>query len=133
MDVLVNLRESHLRAILIALCDDLHTRRKVVDMANKLVTAPSNCGGSDQAICVQCSQAFSVLARPENRCRFHPGSMNADYDDETWADTDEKTWGPIETEENMEEWPDAFIWDCLAINAALTLLLFPANNARGDY
>ncbi len=38
--------------------------------------------------------------------------MNADYDDETWADTDEKTWGPIETEENMEEWPDAFIWDC---------------------
>ncbi|OAQ99991.1 hypothetical protein LLEC1_01847 [Akanthomyces lecanii] len=66
MDVLVNLQESHLRAILIALCDDGSTRRKVVEMANKLLTAPSNCGGSDQAICVQCNEAFSVLARPEN-------------------------------------------------------------------
>lgn len=73
MDVLVNLKESHLRAILIALCDDGHTRQKVVEMANKLLTAPSDCGGSDQAICVQCKEAFSLFARPENKCRFHPG------------------------------------------------------------
>ncbi|KAJ3487314.1 hypothetical protein NLG97_g6434 [Lecanicillium saksenae] len=112
MDVLVQLKESQLRAILVALCDDVHTRNKVVEMANKLTTAPSNCGGADQAICIQCDQAFSILTRLQSQCRYHPGEMEADYDDDTWADNDENIHGPIETEENMAEFPDAFIWDC---------------------
>ncbi|KAJ6785703.1 hypothetical protein PWT90_08711 [Aphanocladium album] len=112
MDVLASLNESHLRAILVALCDDAHTRNKIVDMASKLTTAPSSCGGADQAICIQCNEAFSILTPQQGHCRFHPGEMSPDYEDETWADTDENIHGPIDTEENKAEWPDAFNWDC---------------------
>ncbi|XWW99729.1 hypothetical protein V2A60_007741 [Cordyceps javanica] len=112
MDVIASLPDSHIRAILVALCNDRHTRAKVVEMATKLAAAPSNCNGSDQAICVQCEQAFSVLARPDNSCRFHPGRRYPDTSDDAWADHDEDIHGPYETEENLAEWPDAFLWDC---------------------
>ncbi|OAA39326.1 hypothetical protein BBO_06750 [Beauveria brongniartii RCEF 3172] len=75
MDIVASLPESHLRVILIALCNDPHTHARVISMASKLVAAPSSCNGSDQAICVQCDQAFSVLTRAENSCRYHPGKF----------------------------------------------------------
>ncbi|PQK11210.1 hypothetical protein BB8028_0002g15280 [Beauveria bassiana] len=58
MDVVASLPESHLRAILVALCKDPYTHDRVISMASKLAAAPSSCNGSDLAICVQCKQAF---------------------------------------------------------------------------
>lgn len=111
MDAIASLPYSHLRAILVALCHDRYTRAKVVDMANKLAAAPPRCNGHDLALCVQCAQAFSVIWRSDNSCRFHPGSRFADMDDDTWADYGGEP-KDLETDEYMAEWPDAFIWDC---------------------
>jgi hypothetical protein len=38
--------------------------------------------------------------------------MEPDYDGDFWADTEEKTHGPIDTEENRKEFPEGFIWQC---------------------
>ncbi|EJP70596.1 uncharacterized protein BBA_00226 [Beauveria bassiana ARSEF 2860] len=112
MDVVASLPESHLRAILVALFKDPYTHDRVISMASKLAAAPSSCNGSDLAICVQCKQAFSVLTRAENSCHYHPGTRWADESNEAWEDHFVNTDGPMETEENMEDWPDAFVWDC---------------------
>ncbi|KAM3457011.1 hypothetical protein MY3296_001381 [Beauveria thailandica] len=112
MDIVASLPESHLRAILVALCNDPRTHDRVIHMASKLAAAPSAGNGSDQAICVQCNRAFSVLTRAGNSCRYHPGTRWADPSNEAWDDHYVNTDGPMETEENMEEWPDAFVWDC---------------------
>lgn len=38
--------------------------------------------------------------------------MEIDYDDPTWDDWDERCHGTMDTEENQEEHPEGFIWDC---------------------
>ncbi|KAM3445756.1 hypothetical protein NHJ13734_000209 [Beauveria thailandica] len=96
-------------------CCDEHSspdNSRYLILPSKLAAAPSAGNGSDQAICVQCNQAFSVLTRAGNSCRYHPGTRWADPSNEAWDDHYVNTDGPMETEENMEEWPDAFVWDC---------------------
>ncbi|KAM3477346.1 hypothetical protein MY5147_002746 [Beauveria neobassiana] len=110
MDVVASLPESHLRAILVALCKDPYTHDRVISMTSKLAAAPSSCNGSDLAICVQCKQAFF---RPDACRELVPLSSRwADESNEAWDNHFVNTDGPMETEENMEDWPDAFVWDC---------------------
>lgn len=40
------------------------------------------------------------------------GDLEADYESGVWADHDEKTHGPIDTEENREDYPEGFDWSC---------------------
>jgi len=35
-----------------------------------------------------------------------------DDDEDFWADHDEDCHGPIDTEENREQYPQGFSWDC---------------------
>jgi hypothetical protein len=45
-----------------------------------------------------------------------PGNHEIDWDSDFWADHDEMCHGPIDTEENMKEFPEGFFWDCCEEN-----------------
>ncbi|KAJ2966426.1 hypothetical protein NQ176_g10156 [Zarea fungicola] len=109
MDIFATTSESHLRAILVGLCNDRKTRAKAVDLAKKLAETPSATpSGSDLSICGQCNQAFSLLADTKGQCRYHPGEMEVDWQSDTWADTEEETWGPTTQKRTGRTIPMAF-------------------------
>ena len=40
------------------------------------------------------------------------GNLEVDYDAEGWADWDEDVHGPMDTDQNREEYPENFEWTC---------------------
>lgn len=40
------------------------------------------------------------------------GDLEVDYEGDFWADSEEQTFGPHDTEENREHYPHGFVWDC---------------------
>ncbi len=80
---------------------------------------------STLSICVQCENTFS--GDSDEQCIYHPGEhvailgllqnaanmitgiMEADYEDDFWADEHHEN---IDTPENREEYPDGFVWTC---------------------
>ncbi|KAJ4164281.1 hypothetical protein LMH87_005959 [Akanthomyces muscarius] len=65
MDVFAGTSEKHLRAILVALCQDPNILAKATRMADNLEEAAEQTGSdsdmseADLAICCQCEEAFS--------------------------------------------------------------------------
>lgn len=46
-----------------------------------------------------------------------PGKLEVDYTAEIWDDHDENCHGPMDTDENISEWPEAFLWSCCKTSA----------------
>lgn len=44
--------------------------------------------------------------------------MEVDWQSDTWADAEEETWGPHDTEENRENYPDGFVWTCCELSGS---------------
>ncbi|ROT43749.1 hypothetical protein SODALDRAFT_46806 [Sodiomyces alkalinus F11] len=63
-------------------------------------------------VCTNCSKIFHDDYNTDTACHYHMGEMEPDDDFDVWADTDERIHGPIASEENKEEFPEGFIWDC---------------------
>lgn len=81
-------------------------------------------------ICAQCGEEFEYAKTKEYECVWHSGSCldfplcqtsmlmhrlgkcEVDWDSGEWDDTNEDVSGPIDTEENREEYPDGFYWTC---------------------
>ncbi|KAK5651495.1 hypothetical protein OQA88_11949 [Cercophora sp. LCS_1] len=104
--------EWKVRAILVALCNDLKVRTKAVGLLRKLdntvpVTKPAQ---ETIEICVQCDTPFKESENTKRACRFHNGDMEADYD--LWPDHDEDCHGPVETSYNKRNYPEKFMWNC---------------------
>lgn len=80
MDVFAKTSEKHLRAILVALCQDLHILEKATRMADNLEDAAEQAGSDSDmsevelAICCQCEEAFSENKNDEDACLSHPGN-----------------------------------------------------------
>ncbi|KAH6617648.1 hypothetical protein F5144DRAFT_587025 [Chaetomium tenue] len=130
MDALFNASDEAVRAILIALCDDARVYSKALKYlaliepkGNHLVSGKAE-GGNPQSgpnskkrklvptlsICIQCGQAFHEGTT--DRCRYHDGELEPDYDGDFWADHDERCHGVIDTDSMREDFPDGFVWDC---------------------
>lgn len=81
MDVFAETSEKHLRAILVALCQDPYILEKATRMADNLEDAAEQAGSdsdmseADLAICCQCEEAFSEDKNDEDACLSHPGSF----------------------------------------------------------
>ncbi|KAI0437612.1 hypothetical protein F4803DRAFT_141738 [Xylaria telfairii] len=67
---------------------------------------------SEIRICDQCQQAFSEDDNPPDACSYHPGSLDIIDDASTWDDWDDACFGDQDTEQNREEYPQGFTWDC---------------------
>ncbi len=84
MDVFAETSEKHLRAILVALCQDPYILAKATRMADNLedaeeqaTTSDSDMSeGDDLAICIQCEDAFSEEKNDDEACLYHPGKLN---------------------------------------------------------
>lgn len=84
MDVFAETSEKHLRAILVALCQDPHILAKATRMAYNLedveeeaTTSDSDMSeGDDLAICLQCEDAFWEAKNDDAACLYHPGKLN---------------------------------------------------------
>ncbi|KAF4534319.1 hypothetical protein BFW01_g11921 [Lasiodiplodia theobromae] len=63
-------------------------------------------------ICAQCGEEFEYAKTKEYECVWHSGKCEVDWDSGEWDDTNEDVSGPIDTEENREEYPDGFYWTC---------------------
>ena len=80
MEVFAETSEKHLRAILVALCQDPHILAKATRMADNLEDAAEQTGSdsdmseADLAICCQCEEAFSEEKNDEDACLYHPGN-----------------------------------------------------------
>ncbi|RTE69316.1 hypothetical protein BHE90_016304, partial [Fusarium euwallaceae] len=62
---------------------------------------------------VQCGDCFVEEENPLSLdCRYHSGERKVDWDGDFWADHDENCHGPIDTEENREDYPEGFFWTC---------------------
>lgn len=99
------------------------------------------------ATCQNCEEEFDVLNNNDKKgCVYHDGplyspislmtaiqlanpvALSADamsldylvplYDSIIWADTDEDYHGPIDTEENKQQFPEGFEWSCCGTNGA---------------
>ncbi|KUI65411.1 hypothetical protein VM1G_00723 [Cytospora mali] len=63
-------------------------------------------------ICIQCRSAFSPGANYPEACLYHDGALLINGSDEVWADWDENTFGPHDTDANRDEYPQGFTWSC---------------------
>lgn len=160
IDCIQEASEGDLRAVVLALCKDARTEKRVLtrlDKLNKLrntqtsldTTNPGTKRKASEAIfiCVRCNEAFSEENNHSKACTYHhgmflgprgvqfstgallfhrhskvryltgttniTGNLDINYDhDDTWADWDENCHGTMDTDENREEWPEGFVWDC---------------------
>ncbi|MCJ1243335.1 hypothetical protein MMC30_000532 [Trapelia coarctata] len=67
---------------------------------------------SRYARCVNCEEEFDTTYNEPGNCVWHEGEMEVDWDGDFWADNDEATWGPVDTEDNRKSYPEGFIWTC---------------------
>ncbi|KAB2574449.1 hypothetical protein BFW01_g4188 [Lasiodiplodia theobromae] len=65
---------------------------------------------SRYATCKTCNQEFDVTKNDDGSCKSHDGALEAIEDE--WPDHDEDCHGPVETQENLEEYPEKFRWEC---------------------
>ncbi|KAI0430439.1 hypothetical protein F5Y09DRAFT_331017 [Xylaria sp. FL1042] len=67
---------------------------------------------SEIAICLNCNEPFSEDDNRPDACRHHPGEM--EVNDEAWEDCDDwpSECDPRNTEEDKEDNPEGYIWDC---------------------
>ncbi|RTE68946.1 hypothetical protein BHE90_016676 [Fusarium euwallaceae] len=111
---------EHAHAILIYLCDNSRILKKARAYVPRLaIQAPGAVDARKRkaalplAICVQCGDCF---VEGEDRllldCCYHSGELEVDWDGDFWADHDENCHGPIDTEENREDYPEGFFWTC---------------------
>ncbi|KAI0478154.1 hypothetical protein F4859DRAFT_478747 [Xylaria cf. heliscus] len=125
MERLVNMPEAQAKAILLALCsDNLQLRdrtREFLDQIESLehpTTAGSHPRGTKRKarssikICVQCQSPFYEEDNIGKVCIYHNGELEADYDADAWIDHDERCHGTIDSDENRDERPEGFNWNC---------------------
>lgn len=79
IDSIIRLPDFHLRAILVALCDDVQTRNKAEEYLKDLQRADTPAKQlarkslRDIWICVQCKAPFSYQHNTPGSCSYHPG------------------------------------------------------------
>ncbi|KXN84879.1 hypothetical protein AN958_12009 [Leucoagaricus sp. SymC.cos] len=62
-------------------------------------------------MCQNCHEDYDVnTERQDDECEFHPGDLEVDED--AFADHDERVHGPMDTEQNRNDFPEGFIWSC---------------------
>ncbi|KAK3291413.1 uncharacterized protein B0H64DRAFT_435768 [Chaetomium fimeti] len=125
MDALFHASNETVRSILTALCDDDRVRSKALkylDMIEpeakvKANDAPPSDPNSKKrkpastlSICVRCGETF--YDGTTDKCKYHDGELEPDYDGDFWADHDERCHGVIDTDRMREDFPDGFVWDC---------------------
>ncbi|KAF4436083.1 hypothetical protein F53441_13331 [Fusarium austroafricanum] len=110
--------EHQVRSVLLALLDDPVVRHRALNHYHTLKAADNPATGlkrkamNDLFVCVQCDQAFTQEDNTETSCRYHPGDLDVDDEEDFWADHDEDCHGEINTVEMREEMPDGFRWSC---------------------
>ncbi|KAI1426941.1 hypothetical protein F5Y12DRAFT_222298 [Xylaria sp. FL1777] len=137
---IANAPEDIVRAVLIALCQDPVQEKKVMSYFVKLeelrsegegidastsTNEQNNDGGrtnakgpkkrmaiSEIGICELCKEPFSADDNRSNGCRYHPGYMEVNDDASTWDDWEDWREGDPELEENKEEYPEGYRWNC---------------------
>ncbi|KAF3388757.1 hypothetical protein F1880_004361 [Penicillium rolfsii] len=62
------------------------------------------------AQCTNCNGEFDVTENTKKSCTYHPDLAVPDYD--RWPDHDENCHGPIDTEENLRQYPESFTYQC---------------------
>ncbi|KAJ5988154.1 hypothetical protein N7481_003364 [Penicillium waksmanii] len=62
------------------------------------------------AVCINCEGEFDVVANTRKSCQYH--WSEAEVDEDSFADHDEFTHGPMDTEDNRAAYPKNFIYDC---------------------
>lgn len=144
MDRLLSAPESLAQSVLVALCDDSRVQARALKYLGELedfaaqraavpTTAAAAAGSSSSAnslkrqspmepgqICLQCERAFIPSGNAAKACLYHPGDLELDDEHETWADWDEHVGGPMDSSENQEEHPEAFLWGQLFSTASAT-------------
>ncbi|OJD38695.1 uncharacterized protein BKCO1_4000203 [Diplodia corticola] len=82
-------------------------------------TPPSRKRPSVQFVeCVRCNRKFETVADNSSPgdCVWHLGPLNVDLDHDIWTDWCDKTYGPLDNEENMRnnfpQYPEGFVWTC---------------------
>ncbi|CAK5269276.1 unnamed protein product [Mycena citricolor] len=60
--------------------------------------------------CENCGESYDVNSAAQDACVFHPGEMEAV--EERFPDWDEQCHGPMDTQENQQEYPENFDWSC---------------------
>ncbi|KAI1306635.1 hypothetical protein F5Y03DRAFT_136117 [Xylaria venustula] len=124
---LANAPPEILRAVLIALCKDPYQKRKAISYFTKLEALESKQrqavgtgsssanrpnkrrADSELAICTNCKEPFSADDNPPDACRYHPGYMEKNPESSDWDDWPEYD---SESEENKEDYPEGYLWDC---------------------
>ncbi|KAI1501863.1 hypothetical protein F5X99DRAFT_408671 [Biscogniauxia marginata] len=123
MEKITNASDHLIRATLIALCNDSDIRNKAEEYIDKMTSlqedaAHENAGGhkrkaeSTIKICVQCQDSFYEEDNGPRACRYHDGELEIDDEHSTWDDWDENCFGRMDSEDNREEYPDGFTWNC---------------------
>ncbi|KAF2126573.1 hypothetical protein P153DRAFT_346475 [Dothidotthia symphoricarpi CBS 119687] len=67
------------------------------------------------ATCGRCFSEFDVTENGPESCQWHDGKTHSSASVEFWADTEEETFGPTNTDANKEEFPEGFIWSCCEV------------------
>lgn len=62
---------------------------------------------------VKCEQNFDGSHPVENKCRWHTGVLEADYESDIWMEHEGEFHGLIDTEKkNRRSFPEGFKWSC---------------------
>ncbi|CAD0094871.1 unnamed protein product [Aureobasidium vineae] len=61
-------------------------------------------------MCRWCKEEFDVTDNPDDACNHHNGKL--ELNERAWQHHDVAEDDPFDTDENRENWPDGFTWDC---------------------
>ncbi|KAJ6468334.1 hypothetical protein C8R45DRAFT_838017 [Mycena sanguinolenta] len=108
-DAILRVPEARLRHVLVDLIDTVPAVYHA--LARELVTVnpTTRVVVPRWETCTNCGETYDVND-VEEACSFHPGELKAD--EEKFEDWDEKCFGPIDTEDNQQEYPENFTWSC---------------------
>ncbi|KAI5467487.1 hypothetical protein BGZ63DRAFT_419187 [Mariannaea sp. PMI_226] len=102
---------QHIRAILLALCDNEDVRERTTEGWKSIKS--SNRGDDDNmSICIQCSQPFRETDNQHGNCRYHPEPLEIDPESGEWNDWDERCHGPIDYPRNETTYPGGYTYPC---------------------
>ncbi|PVH96151.1 hypothetical protein DM02DRAFT_659501 [Periconia macrospinosa] len=119
-EAILSATDVRVRRTLLKICGK--NREAHLIACSELLTDPapsaSSASGTGQKrkrfeVCMKCKKEYNVEQNNDEACAWHHGQLlfiNDDHD--IWIDYDDRVYGPMDSKENQEMWPTAFLWGC---------------------
>ncbi|KAJ6577500.1 hypothetical protein B0H19DRAFT_875417, partial [Mycena capillaripes] len=107
--------EARLRHVLVGLVDTVPAVYHALARELVVVSRTTRVVVPRWETCGNCGETYDVNAdEGEEECTFHPGEL--EVNEEKFEDWDERCHGPMDSEDNRQEYSENFSWTCCNVD-----------------